>query len=184
MNVIYVTGNANKAKYFSEILGMEIDHAPVDVAEIQSLDLVEVVTEKVKAAYAQLQRPVLVEDTSLVIGALGRLPGPLVKWFLEELKSEGLCRLADADPERRAFAVAAFAYYDGMEVTVFEGGLAGTVAKEPRGSSDFGWNPVFIPEGQAKTLGEMDEETFKSFYTKIKPFEALREFLETLSLIT
>lgn len=177
MNLVYVTGNQHKARYFSEILGLDIEHAPADVDEVQSLDLVEVVTKKAMAAYEKIGRPVLVEDTKLTIDVLGNLPGPLIKWFLEELGNEGLCRLADKDPDRRAFAAAAFAYYDGKTVKTFEGGLAGSIADKPRGDSMFGWNPIFIPAGSDQTLGEMKDEDFKKAYTQIKPFQELRDFL-------
>ena len=182
MNVVYVTGNQNKADYFNTFVGMEVEHMPADTVEIQSLDLAEVVTTKAKEAYAQLQRPVLIEDTSMLLKSMGRLPGTFIKWFLEDLKLEGICRLADQDPERRAYASAFFAYYDGQEMKLFKGGMNGTIAQTPRGDTGFGWNPIFIPEGYDQTMGEMDAEAFETVYTTIKPFAAVREFLGTLAL--
>lgn len=181
MNVVYVTGNAGKARYFNQMIGLDVPHEAVETPEIQSLDIDEVVTAKAKEAYAKLNRPVLVEDTYLTFPALGRLPGTFVKWFLDELGSEGLCRLADQDPERRAVAGAAFCYYDGKEARVLKGRLEGAVAHSPKGDTGFGWNPVFIPKGQELTMGQMDEETFKYFYGEVKPFAAVRELLELLS---
>lgn len=81
MNVVYVTGNANKAKYFSKMVGMNIPHKKADVDEMQSLDLTEIVEHKVKAAYRNLNVPVIVEDTRLTFHALGKLPGSFVKFF-------------------------------------------------------------------------------------------------------
>lgn len=180
MNVIYVTGNENKAKYFSRLMGIEIEHHPADVVEIQSLDPREVVSAKAKAAYEQIGRPVIVEDTSLVVSVMGRLPGTLIKWFLEEIGTEGLCNLADSDPERSARASAIFVYFDGNKAKFFEGGLDGKIAEVPRGSADFGWNPVFIPEGSNQTLGEMTEQDFEAAYSMIKPFAELKQFLTSL----
>lgn len=178
---VYVTGNAGKARYFNEMVEMEVPHEAVNSAEIQSLDIVEVVTAKAKEAYDQLGRPVLVEDTFLLFPAYGKLPGTFIKWFLDEIGSEGLCRLADKDPQRRAVAGAAFCYFDGIETKVLKSQLEGTIAEEPAGDTGFGWNPVFIPAGQKLTLGQMDEETFKRYYGQIKPFPAVRELLELLS---
>ncbi len=184
MNIVYVTGNEHKAKYFTEILGMDIEHAPANVDEIQSLNLAEVVTAKAKAAYEQIGRPVLVEDTMLSIDCLSRLPGTFIKWFIEELGLEKICRLADMDESRSAFASAAFAYYDGVEVTVIEGGLTGTITQNPRGDESFGWNSIFIPKGHGQTMGEIDDVTFKGVYTKIKPFAELRVFLQKLEEVS
>ena len=180
MNVVFVTSNAHKAKYFSELIGHDIQHESVDMPEIQSLDVDEVVTAKAKAAYELIKQPVIVEDTSLVIRAMGRLPGTFIKWFLDELGPEGLCSLADADPARSAIASATFAYYDGNHLRLFTGSLAGTIAKMPLGESGFGWNRVFIPEGSTLTLGQMDEAAFKKEYMKIKHFAAVKEFIDNL----
>lgn len=178
MNAVYVTGNHNKARYFSEILGLDIPHEAADVEEIQSLDPEEVVTAKVREAYKQIGKPVIVEDTSFVIESMGRLPGTFIKWFIEEIGCEGICRLADKDPERKATASAIFVYYDGIVLESFKGSFSGKVSMEPRGASGFGWNQIFIPDGHDQTLGEMEDETFKNVYTKIKPFYELRDFLE------
>lgn len=181
MNIVYVTSNENKARYFSEILGIKIPHATAEVDEIQSLDLVEVVTRKAKAAYQQIGRPVIVEDTSLALPYLGRLPGTFIKWFLDEVGQDGLCRLIDNNSKRQAVASAAFAYFDGVELKIFKGSVVGKIAKKPAGESGFGWNPIFIPDGHDQTLAQMNDKAFKSVYTKIKPFDELREFLISIS---
>jgi non-canonical purine NTP pyrophosphatase (RdgB/HAM1 family) len=178
--VVFVTGNANKAKYFSELIGMPIDYHSIEGHEIQSLDLKEIAKHKAKLAYEQLKRPVIVEDVSLVISCLGKLPGPFIKWFIEELGLEKICRLVDGDKNRRAVASSIYAYFDGEVFKYFEGSLNGTIADNPRGDGSFGWNPTFIPDGAQQTLGEMDDETFKKYYVQIKPLGPLAEFLSGL----
>lgn len=180
MNVTYVTGNANKAKYFESIVGKHIGFKSANVHEIQSLDLEEVVAEKAKAAYAAIGSPVLVEDTSLVINSLGKMPGPLIKWFLEEIGLEKICRLADISSDRSAIASAAFAFYDGKNIKVFAGSLSGTIPDRPLGNAGFGWNPIFTPKNSQKTMGQMDDAEFKKYYVQIKPFERVKEFLNEL----
>lgn len=178
MSVIYVTGNKNKALYFSKLIGFEVEHASVDVKEIQSLDQEYVVSEKAKEAYKQLKKPVLVEDTALSIDCLGRLPGTFIKWFIEEIGLQNICRLADQDPGRKATARCIFAYYDGYDLRIFKGESHGKLADKPKGDAGFGWHPLFIPGNQEKTLGEMDEESFTREYLKIKPIEMVRELLD------
>ncbi|HVO86717.1 MAG TPA: non-canonical purine NTP pyrophosphatase [Candidatus Binatia bacterium] len=183
MNVVFVTGNANKARYFSELIGLPIKHMPADVEEIQSLDLKEVAEHKARSAYKQLKRPVIVEDVAMQVNFLGKLPGPFIKWFIEEIGLEKICRLADASEDRGAIASCVYAYYDGKLLKLLEGSLSGTIAKHPRGAEGFGWNPTFVPEGSEQTLAEMDEPTFKKFYIRIKPIPQLKEFLTGLDKI-
>jgi len=177
-DIVYVTGNAHKAEYFSKIMGMDIPHQKIDVDELQSLDLKEIVEHKARQAYAAVKKPVIVEDTRLTFNALGKLPGPLIKWFLEELGTDGLCSLLDNYNDRSAVAGAAIAYYDGQKLQVFEESLPGIIAEMPAQTKDgFGWNKVFIPDGSDITLAEMDEETFRGYYVQIKPFSQLSEYI-------
>src|SRR2546430_10482604 len=57
-----------------------------------------------RSAYDIVKKPVLVEDIAFTFTAMGRLPGPLIKWFLEELGNDGLCKLANGLDNRGAKA--------------------------------------------------------------------------------
>src|SRR4051812_42151089 len=93
--VTFITGNQKKADYLANYLGFPVEHIKIDLDEPQSLDLTEIVRHKVRQAYIHVQGPVLVEDVSLEFAALGRLPGPFIKWFIEELGLEKLCGLLE-----------------------------------------------------------------------------------------
>lgn len=86
----FITGNAGKAKYLSDYFHFPVDHRKLDLHEIQSLDLKEVVEDKARRAYEIVKSPVLVEDVSLTFSALNSLPGPLIKWFKESHSSDGM----------------------------------------------------------------------------------------------
>jgi inosine/xanthosine triphosphate pyrophosphatase family protein len=73
-SITFITGNQKKADYLAQYLGIEVQHEKLDLDEIQSLDLREVVEHKVRQAYEMVKKPVLVEDTSLTFVALGKLP--------------------------------------------------------------------------------------------------------------
>lgn len=179
MNLVYVTGNEHKAKHFAIMMGMDIPHVSVDVDEIQSLDLREVVEHKARAAYEIVGKPVIVEDTSVRFKALGALPGTFIKWFMQELGHEGLCRLVDGQ-DRTVFAGAAMAYFDGENMTIFERELEGEILEHPAegGLSGFGWNVIFRPKGTDTSFAEMSEEEFQHWYAKVKPFDDLKTFLQ------
>ncbi len=178
---VFVTGNDNKADYFARLAGVAVEHHAVEGHEIQSLDLREVVTEKARVAYDQLQRPVVVEDTSLVLRALGKLPGTFIKWFIDEPNGlENVCRMVDGFDDRSAIASSCFAYFDGQDFTYFDGSLEGSIADHPRADAGFGWNPLFMPIGYNETLGEMDQVTFEGVYLQIKAIRQVGEFLRSV----
>ena len=176
MKITFITGNAGKAEEVSRYLGTPIEHHSLDLDEIQSLDLEEIVKDKVMRAYEKLGTPVLVEDVSLVFNALGKLPGPLIKWFTKELENEGLCRLADGK-DRHCIATVCYGFYNGSTVRLFSGSMAGTIADSPRGNNSFGWSPIFIPEGYDKTYAEMSDEDRSPFAMRNKALKDVQEYL-------
>ncbi len=95
MNVVFVTGNSEKAANFAKQMGAGIPHQAIELDEIQTLDATELVTHKVKQAYEQICKPVLVEDVSFVYEAWGELPGPFVKYFVQNGDDAGekMCRM-------------------------------------------------------------------------------------------
>ncbi|HEX3568861.1 MAG TPA: non-canonical purine NTP pyrophosphatase [Candidatus Saccharimonadales bacterium] len=176
-DLVFITGNQQKADYLAKWLGMPMKHQKVDLEELQSLDLREVVEDKARRAYAVVQKPVLVEDVALTFTAMGRLPGTFIKWFLEEMGDEKLCRLADGLEHRSAEAAIMYALYDGADMHLFEAHQQGSIAQHPLGTNGFGWNYIFIPDGQPKTYGEMDEATFKQWSIRAHAIEKLKAFL-------
>lgn len=161
--ITFITGNPGKVNLLRQYLHFPMIHKPLDLVEVQSLDLATIVEHKAKEAYRQVGGPVLVEDTSLRFYALGKLPGPLIKWFLTELRTDGLCRLLDNYTDRSAVAEVLFGLYDGQSFQTFSGAVEGAVAMTPRGSRGFGWDAIFVPNGFDKTWAEMkDEEAHES----------------------
>lgn len=176
-DLLFITGNEHKAEYLAKWLGMPVEHRKLDLDEIQSLDLREVVEHKARQAYTIAKRPVLVEDVALTFTAMGRLPGTFVKWFLEELGIDGLCTLGNTYTDKRATALMMYAWFNGHRMEVFSGEKAGRLAAGPRGTS-WGWNNIFIPDGWKKTYGEMTEDEFKASSHRYIAIEKLRTFLQ------
>ncbi len=182
-DLVFITGNANKAAYLERWLGIVVPHQKVSVDELQSLDLHEIVEHKARGAYALVQKPVLIEDVALTFHALGKLPGPLIKWFLEELTTAGLCKILTAYSDKTATASIIYGLYDGQQLHTFEAHVPGSVAPEPRVSDTSAWNTVtswnsvFIPDGHTKTYGQMTDEELKPVSHRAKAIEQLRTYL-------
>ena len=179
MDITFITGNPNKANYVAQWLHHPINHHALDLPEIQSLDVRDVVAAKAESAYQALGTPVLVEDVSMQFTALGRLPGPFVKWFEKELGLEAVCRLLDAYDDRSATVVCCYGLYDGHDMRFFEGIMHGTIADHPRGDNGFGFDAVFINDGQSLTRGEMDEKTYEETSMRKAALIKLAEFLQS-----
>lgn len=181
-DITFITGNQHKADYLAKLLGMPLEHHKLDLVEVQSISTEEVVRHKVKEAYAQLGSPVLVEDVFLGFSALNGLPGPFIKFFVEQPDGlEKLCRMLDAFDDRSAVGGCIYGYYDGSRLELLAGTLNGEIADHPRGTNGFGWDQVFCPNGYGgKTRAELSDEDYAAVYQVIKPLPALRQFLTSL----
>lgn len=178
--VTFITGNQSKADYLAKYLGTPFTHQKIDLDEIQSLELREIVEHKVKQAYDIVKIPVLVEDVSFEYKALGRLPGPFIKYFVTELEPETMCRVIDG-MDRSAIGRCMFGYYDGADISIFEGELHGKIAEHPAGENGFGWDRIFIPDGYSLTRAQLDDEEYGKVYKIIRPIEELKTFLTSRS---
>jgi non-canonical purine NTP pyrophosphatase (RdgB/HAM1 family) len=177
---VFISGNQHKADKLAMYLGVPIDHQKVDLEEIQSLDVRKIVEDKARRAYEIVKKPVLVEDVGLTFTAMGRLPGPLIKWFLEELGNEGLAKLAAGLEHQQAEAFITYGYYDGRDMHFFDAAISGKIASEPRGEFGFGWNAIFIPDGSDKTYAEMTDEELLPFSHRAKAVEKLKAYLQQM----
>ena len=177
--ITFITGNQKKADYLAKYLGFPIKHVKLDLDEIQSMDLKEIVEHKVQQAYNEVHGPVIVEDVSLEFAALNGLPGPFIRFFVDNVPFETICGMIDGKT-RKATARCVFGYYDGNDLKLFEGKLDGEIAKTPTGENGYGWDRLFIPQGYSVTRAELDEEDDRKTYLQIKPFAKLKEFLMSL----
>lgn len=181
MGPIFVTSNEHKRREVQKILGVELEGMDLDLPEIQAIDPAEVAAEKVRAAREALgspARPVLVEDSGLMVDAWGGFPGALTKWIMQSVGNEGLLRMLSPGGDRGASAVCAVAVTDaGGEVRMFRGEVRGSLASEPRGDEGFGYDPIFIPEWSTLTYAEMGDEKNTDSH-RARAFRMVGEWLE------
>jgi non-canonical purine NTP pyrophosphatase (RdgB/HAM1 family) len=178
--ITFITGNPGKAEQLSKYLGRPVLHHSLDLIEIQSLELTEVIKHKVIEAYQQIKQPVLVDDVALTIHSMGKLPGPFIKYFIKELGNEGICKLLSNYEDKSAIATVAIGYYDGNDVYTFIGTVNGSISKTPKGSGGFGWDQIFIPDGYFQTRAEMNEEDYDETSPRKDALMQLETFLKTI----
>ncbi|KAM0985691.1 hypothetical protein FF1_013026 [Malus domestica] len=175
--VTFVTGNAKKLEEVRAILGTSIpfNSLKLDLPELQG-EPEDISKEKARLAAIQVNGPVLVEDTCLCFNALKGLPVQYnifrccfkcltdslqlcSKWFLQKLGHEGLNNLLMAYEDKSAYALCSFSFTTGpsVEPITFLGKTPGRIVPA-RGPTDFGWDPVFQPDGYEQTYAEMPKE--------------------------
>ena len=162
----FVSGNKNKLKELSDIFnehfkGIEIKQLDIDLPELQGLPE-DIVKGKLKLALEKakkLKGPILVEDTSLCFNGYGGLPGPYIKYFLKNIKPEGLYKMACVFDDHTAYAQSIYGLQKNKkeEPHLFIGKTPGEIVS-PRGPNSFGWDPCFQPKGYKQTYAEMGEE--------------------------
>ncbi len=170
------TTNRNKLAEFRRLLPeYEVVGLKLNIEEIQSLDPYKIASFKAIEAYkANGYNPVLVEETSLALRGLGGRPGTYIKDFCEDSElrrmiAEGWLQGRD----RAALAKVLIAVFDGSETHIREGFTAGRIAESLRGSNGFGWDDIFIPDGESRTFAEMSASEKDRYSMRRKALAAL-----------
>jgi XTP/dITP diphosphohydrolase len=153
--VILITGNRGKLAEARRLCDFPLDAIEIDLPELQSLDIREILRAKGRDAWLRVRRPILVEETGLELAGLNGFPGPLVKWMLEAIGSEGIAHAAQTAGDNRATARCCLLYFDGETEILGEGRTDGRLILPGRGDAGFGWDPVFQPDGSDRTYAEM-----------------------------
>ena len=180
MNLLFATHNPNKVKEFREILKgvAEVEQLNEEYPEIQADTPEEVSLESVKKLAEKYKKTIVVEDSGLFIDALNGFPGVYSAPIHKQIGLLGILKLMEDKKQRECAYKCAVGYCEpGKKPLVFSGEERGTLAKELRGTHGFGHDPVFIPEGQKKTYGEMEDSAFKKQFRR----RALKKLLEYLT---
>ena len=174
---VLVTGNVNKWREAERILGFAIERVELELDELQAESVSAVALGKAEAAFRKLGRKVIVEDAGVELIGLGGFPGPFIKYWEKLGGLSSICRAADGLGERGVRAVCALGICAGAGAEVVTGVALGSIALEPRGTNGFGWDAIFIPEGETRTFGEMAPAEKDAHSHRRKAWELLRERL-------
>lgn len=118
---------------------------------------------RLKARWGRLHAPedawALGEDSGIEAAALGGAPGVLTaRWAAGDHVNRMLVALEGAADRRARYVCVLVALAaDGREL-IARGELEGTIAKEPAGSEGFGFDPVFVPLGETRTVAELGDD--------------------------
>ncbi len=180
--VRFASRNPGKLREVREILaafGWGVDPLPTRFVEPQTDNLRAVVRAKL-AVLRDLSGPVLVEDSGLFLPGLGGFPGVYSAYIAEIWGGpkgfRPLLRALEGAPRTAIFRTVAGLTVDGRD-HLFVGESRGTVARLPRGSGGFGYDPIFIHEGQRRTFAQMSPEEKNRFSHRGRALRKVGRFL-------
>ena len=180
--VFFATGNQhkfNEARTILTNLDIAVGMLRIKDTEIQSHSLAKIAQTSARDAFKRCNLPVIVEDAGLFVEDLQGFPGPYAAYVYETIGNKGLLRLMEKVENRKARFSSVIAYYDNTEApVVFEGKVEGSLTigeRIGRSKSGFGFDPIFQPDGCAKTFAEMTIEEKNNFSHRSK---AVRKFAE------
>jgi XTP/dITP diphosphohydrolase len=144
---------------------------------------------KARDAVAATGLPAVADDSGLAVDALNGMPGVLsARWIGRHGDDVGnlelvLGQLSDTPDERRgaAFVCAAALVIPGGEETVARGEWRGRLIREPRGTNGFGYDPIFVPDGEQRTSAELSANEKDAASHRGRAFRALLPALRTLA---
>lgn len=175
--VVLASRNAHKIEEMARILddaGLHVEVVGIDafdgVVDVPEVAETEATFEgnallKARAVCAATGAAAVADDSGLCVDALNGMPGILsARWSggggdVANLELV-LAQLGDTPDERLGAqfrCAVALVLPDGREATV-DGEMRGHLVREPRGSNGFGYDPIFVPDGEARTSAELTSE--------------------------
>ncbi len=193
MKVVLATRNAGKVAELHRILsGVEVAglEAFPDAPEVPETELSFAGNAllKARAICAHTGLLAVADDSGLCVEALNGMPGVLsARWsgrFGDAAEDKDranlellLDQLADVEDRAAFFACAAVLVRpDGTEEVV-EGRMQGHIIDAPRGTGGFGYDPIFVPNGETRTTAELTPAEKDAISHRGKAFRALAKLI-------
>lgn len=147
---------------------------------------------RIKAKTMRAMRPkdwVIGEDSGLEVIGLNKNPGIYSARYAGDKASDSenvakvlkMMSLRSAEKREAQFICAMVAYSPTGQEYVFEGIMKGQIARKPAGQMGFGYDPVFVPEGQTQTLAELGPGAKGKISHRA---DATRQFLQVVAPLT
>ena len=152
----FASSNPEKSREVAAILrpfGIPVTWSRHVFIEPQVDSLSEVVAAK-RAALPLDRHCYLVEDSGLFIDGLGGFPGVYSAYVYRTLGLPGVLRAIGRNPRAATFRTVASIRW-GRRTWTGSGAVRGRIARSPRGSGGFGYDPIFVPSGGRRTFAEL-----------------------------
>jgi XTP/dITP diphosphohydrolase len=188
VRLVLATRNDHKLRELRQILrAWELDPLPegVELPPETGTTFAENALGKARAAAAATGRPAIADDSGIESRALGGAPGVWSARYAGERASDEenlakLLREVGRQDDLRVAYVCALAYAEpGGREELVHGRCDGTLTHEPRGEGGFGYDPVFVGEGQTRTNAELSAAEKDEISHRGKAFRGLAKVIAT-----
>lgn len=176
--ITFVTSNKGKFGEAQQILDIPLKMVKHELDELQSLNLEKIVKHKIEQAAKIVKEPFIVDDTGIYMHEWKGFPGPFVKFIYEQGGCELFLKMLERTKSRKGYALCVIGFYDGKTTHIFTGKTNLTIAEKVRGSIGWGFDPIFIPEGQNQTYAEMGEVEKNKVNHRKKALQKLQQFIK------
>ena len=188
--MIFATNNAHKLDEVRAILGDGFELTTLREAGItEDIPENEPTIEgnalaKARYVWQKCGTSCFADDTGLEVDALGGAPGVHSARYATDghdfkANRDKLLAEMEGKSDRRArFRTVVALILDGTEYT-FEGIVEGTIIDHMSGTEGFGYDPMFVPEGETRTFAEMSAEEKNAISHRGRAVAKLVEFLQT-----
>jgi len=191
--VLFATGNDGKAKEVKNIFSdtkFEVKSLK-DIGDYSDIiedgsTLEENALIKARFIYDKYKVPVIADDTGLEVDQLDGAPGIYSARYAgencsyDDNNNKLIEELSDKEEPHKAKFVCCAVYYDGQKNIVVEGDFPGSIINEKKGEHGFGYDPIFVPDGEEITLAEMSLEQKNKISHRAKAFINLKEKISDL----
>lgn len=183
-------GKVKELKALFEPLGFKVVSAiDLDLPEPEETEKTFVGNAilKAKAAAEATGKPALSDDSGLAVNALDGAPGiysarwagePRDFYFAMDRVRDELEKSGTDDYSAKFVCVLAVCWPDG-HAEAFEGEVHGHLEFPPRGDKGFGYDPIFVANGETITFGEMDPDKKHAMSHRADAFKKLTAWLES-----
>lgn len=191
MKIILSTDNAHKLKEIAELLDGKVELLSKteagygDLHPVEDGDTLEAnALIKIKDIQSGAEDFVIGDDTGLFVPALNGEPGVYSARYAgaegnDEKNRTKLLKALEGIEDRSAYFKTVIAVKHGNETYTVEGICSGRITEEERGDAGFGYDPIFVPDGEEKTFAQMtDDEKNKISHRG----RALQAFIKSINL--
>lgn len=155
----FITGNEGKLTELQQKLSplqIKVIQKNLGYPEIQAETLEEVAEYGIAHVQQNFTKPFILEDAGLFIHALNGFPGVYSKYVYYTIGLDGILKLMRQQKNRQAIFRSVYGFSDEQQQPhYFIGECPGIINIEKRGNQGFGYDPIFIPNGDVRTFAEM-----------------------------
>lgn len=177
--ISFVTSNEHKFHEVSTFMkeeGIDIRWVRMKYEEIQEEEVSKVSLSSIRTLVNNINGDFFIEDTGLFIKELKGFPGAYAAYVQKTIGNAGILKLLGGIESEAYFETCISLRYSG-EIYQFCGVLNGRIAQSVSGQSGFGYDPIFIPEGEKVTLAEMETARKNTISHRGKALRKMVEFL-------